>query len=567
MAQVRFKQGLQQTINSIKTNSTPVTEGAFYLTTDTNRLYFAKSSAASDLVELNQFIHILDGNSLPTKSTGVEEGDIYYIRGLNALAIYKNGSWVQMNPDTYLATANNGLTATAGNSKQAILNLLVRDSKENPDEVTGHVTVEGGANVNVEVSNGKIVISSTDTNDNTTYTMSAESDNAGAILRLSEDGASPAHNQDVLIRGTDGVSVEKDSTSGDILIKGSVPINGVANTFSPTGGLVTTLSTEDDNIQSTPIIPTISYGAVDGATRSTAVFVQGQTGNPTAALDVYTADEVDTLINDRLASFDAMSYKGTIANEAAAISAFTATGANKPVAGDTYKAANTFTFSDGASVPGELQGATINTGDLLIASGTDNNISWDIVPSGDDQFISVSTNANNKSFAIHDGRTSVNSDIGGIIFHEDDTTGNSIIGLTTTVNGGNLHVTPVHGAAGTGTAVTVPAVASATTQNTKGSLDIPVITGISKDTHGHITAVSAATYRIVDTHGVLSNFTTNNDLTGNVGTYQLAIGIDSDEAKMARFILTSDNLKITQATDNGNKGFKVNLEWESFENA
>jgi len=94
MAQVRFKQGLQQTINSIKTNNTPVTEGAFYLTTDTNRLYFAKSSAASDLVELNQFIHILDGNSLPTKSTGVEEGDIYYIRGLNALAIYKNGGWV-----------------------------------------------------------------------------------------------------------------------------------------------------------------------------------------------------------------------------------------------------------------------------------------------------------------------------------------------------------------------------------------------------------------------------------------------------------------------------------------
>jgi hypothetical protein len=34
-------------------------------------------------------------------------------------------------------------------------------------------------------------------------------------------------------------------------------------------------------------------------------------------------------------------------------------------------------------------------------------------------------------------------------------------------------------------------------------MDIPTITGISKDKHGHITSVTTATYRVIDTHGSL----------------------------------------------------------------
>ena len=50
MANVKFLKGTQSNFNGL----TQFTDGAFYLTTDTDRLYFAQSE--TECVPLNQFI-------------------------------------------------------------------------------------------------------------------------------------------------------------------------------------------------------------------------------------------------------------------------------------------------------------------------------------------------------------------------------------------------------------------------------------------------------------------------------------------------------------------------------
>ena len=76
MANVSFKRGTQQHLNEMST----YVEGAFYLTTDTDRLYFAQAN--NELVELNQFVHsVATLDNLPAENTltASNNGDFYYI--------------------------------------------------------------------------------------------------------------------------------------------------------------------------------------------------------------------------------------------------------------------------------------------------------------------------------------------------------------------------------------------------------------------------------------------------------------------------------------------------------
>lgn len=74
--------------------------GAFYLTTDTERLYFANSE--SSILDLNQYILFVSNvASLPSKG---EEGDIYYCISENVLCTYRGTGWIQININTDTTT-------------------------------------------------------------------------------------------------------------------------------------------------------------------------------------------------------------------------------------------------------------------------------------------------------------------------------------------------------------------------------------------------------------------------------------------------------------------------------
>lgn len=107
MANVLFKRGRQANLPK-----SDIIDGAFYLTTDTNRLYVGNNT---ELVELNKSITVVESVSELPK-TGVEVGQFYYIAGTNkhAGASDDNGNilavvtsitngvphWTQVNPDT-----------------------------------------------------------------------------------------------------------------------------------------------------------------------------------------------------------------------------------------------------------------------------------------------------------------------------------------------------------------------------------------------------------------------------------------------------------------------------------
>lgn len=104
---VLFKRGL-----SAGLPTSGAIEGAFYLTTDTNRLYIGKNLAAEGQapnivpVELNQSITIKNNLAEAQAFTddlnpeAKKHGQFFYLAQENILAVYKDNQWVQINPDT-----------------------------------------------------------------------------------------------------------------------------------------------------------------------------------------------------------------------------------------------------------------------------------------------------------------------------------------------------------------------------------------------------------------------------------------------------------------------------------
>jgi len=76
------------------------------------------------------------------------------------------------------------------------------------------------------------------------------------------------------------------------------------------------------------------------------------------------------------------------------------------------------------------------TGDLIIASGSDDDIVWEVVPSGNDQFIEIEGSTSGKSLTLKDKFDS-NSTVGQIRFLEDDSATASKINIIATGSGTN----------------------------------------------------------------------------------------------------------------------------------
>lgn len=536
---VNFKRGNQASLNTLIAGSgNRYVEGTFYLTTDTDKLYFAQS--ATELVHLNQHIYIFTGSSLPsTATTGystLEEGDIYYWKNQNILAICQDpaqGVWIQINPDTQLVTNGSNITLS-DDTNSVTFSLDVEDSKSHHSE--GEFTIAGGTNVTVSRNGSTITIASTDTNDNATYTLATEQNTVSntGIITLNGTGTG-ATATNVVVKGSGAVTIS--STAGnEITIHGSGGVTGISNAIDTNGNFSTTLQVtgqSQSELDSNSIQPIIRYGQNSNVT---AAFASG-----TANLSVYTKAEVDSLIADSEAAANAMTYAGTVIGTE--VSSKLTTTAN---VGTTYKAAGGFTFNN----------EQVKTGDLLIAKGTDGNVTWDLVPSGDDQ--TISGDATGNTLTISDQAT----DLGSITVNGTANSYGTIAVDAATASNAALTLTVSHGAAGSGTAFDNSSITTQTTQVKKVALDIPIITGISKDAAGHVTSVSGATYRLTDTH---ANIKTVSASVSSTTTASAALTIeveDTDNISQSDTIrVTSTNLEITSTTASN---LNIDLVWGSF---
>lgn len=539
MAQVMFKKGLSKDLPK-----TGLVEGAFYLTTDTDKLYICNDGNKLSL--LNQVVHnVANIDALP-KIADAAVGEFYYCLAENVLATKKaaaDESWTQINADTDTKVSD-VTTTTEVNSGIATVTTKVKSTTKtggSAGELTGSFKIKGaGDNTITRETDGTIVI--TGKNDNATYTLGTAE---GGKIALKGAGTG-ATNTEITVKGAGDIAITSDA-AGNLTVDGTtlkeaistatqnVTITSVKNEFAADGKFTTEVATAAGSKKAPAITPIIKLG-------TNAAEYKFESG--TATLPVYTKTEVDTKIDTYFKAADAMVYKGTVSKAA-----------DLPTAnvqcGWTFKVAAAGTYA----------GTVCKVGDLIIAKADatpPTNATWDVVPSGDEQVITGAVS--NTGITISDGA----GVLAGITLANGNctTVAGTVSGNVTTIKVNHAPVT--EGTLAAGSTVDV-------TQAAKGTADFSAITGITRDAYGHVTGTTVKKLHVVDTD-------THNDVTAvkveathtdsgatlstTVFTQDKTAGVKADLA------ITSDNLTITNGTANGATaaaGLKINLEWGTFD--
>lgn len=568
---VMFKLGKQENV-PLKNGAT---NGTFYLTSDTHRLYIGQGGKA---VPINAGVTFCDNfNDLTTKTADESEqnlaGRVFFLKDTNILCVRSNGKWAQINSDTKLESAlaevvkipdtsdGEGVRVTTqvvdsvGKAVQAPFNIKPK---------TGNVKVYAG-------KDGKTV--EIGVNDGATYDLTS------AEIKKKKNENDP-ESEEVTVEGASLVLTGSNSTTDKVNIHGagSIRISNTTDGILATGTEYTlesvTASAQDKGFnvavginnggsKNNTFFPQIKYGATPQTVdfiKDTTVDSTGKTG--IATLDVYTKGEVDSLFS----SADAMVFKD-------AVSGVTEL-PNSAENGWTYKYTGTIiAMSDAKDANTRIDSSAgwINSGDLFIASGKEVNNSltgdwkWIHVPAGDDERYSLGKNSKGIGIALNVAGGLSDATAGDLVFNKDNwiTLTDAYADKTTTINIGHKLV-----AKDASTNVTVSST-NTSDQASAGpdgntTLEIPVITP-TVDAAGHITSLSQTTYKVIDSHNRLNKDETSLTVAGSNGTIKITPkivmgdGETSIDANMA-FSLKSESLTLTTA----DKVITAELEWGQF---
>lgn len=586
MANVKFLKGTQSNFNGL----TQFTDGAFYLTTDTDRLYFAQSE--TECVPLNQFIRTVSEAEFKALTTSqVAKGDYYYIPEKNILAVCKDNNatltWTQLNPDTNTNTTFNEMNfggSVTDNTVTITETLKEYDAiagAQTKNTLVGNLKLKGTNGIALTAEN--TAKSTTITVEGDTYSLSANMNDArqyeaskayhvgdivvinGKYQRCKTEVAADNNTSAAAIIGSfeplnAGISLvsangQESSTFGfkagdNVAIgqtDGQITVSATDTTLKENGFTVSNNATQGFDIKVSDTSNTIVGGTLDpiinvGSSGSSSVhFVDGK-----ANLPVYTTSEIDS----KFKGLNGMTYKGTVG---------AGTSQNLPTSnvssGDTYMVAADTTVNSQA----------VKKGDLFIAVGEEgadgyipsSGITWTHVPSGDDNYQNTTYEGNAtpesnkwgiKEFSgssvgdiqlVAGTNMSISSKLGG-------TNGNSTAAMITTINHGSV------GAA----SVTEPTVND--TSDTTPKATITAVTGIGRDSNGHVASVTTKEFNIQDT-----TYTFGAEAKDNKIVTKLT---DSDSGiQSVTYGVTSSSLNVTtSAAAANNVTVNVELEWGSF---
>lgn len=310
---VLFKRGLQKDV--------PVTSGAaygtFYLTTDTHRLYCGNSAGGADL--LSQAVIMVDCVSKTPGKNSLEDqpkanGQFYYVKDSNILAVYTGSGYVQINPDTKLAGAQ---FAYGSGKTPGVVTVAMEFSQ----------TSAGGTKVDDITSTANIGFQAAD---NISLTTADSTDSAGKKIKVlkftgqklaldAQNKAIKLGNESVKFAQAGHATVEADASTGtitigtdyipDIYVDGGAMHVSAGSDADKTGfeisaALTRSETASDIDIDKAVLDPIIKYGA-SGA-------LSEHFKNGTATLSVYSKSEVDTAITKAKEAMNAMIYKGTV---------------------------------------------------------------------------------------------------------------------------------------------------------------------------------------------------------------------------------------------------------------
>lgn len=586
MANVKFLKGTQSNFNGL----TQFTDGAFYLTTDTDRLYFAQSS--TECVPLNQFIRTVSEAQFKALTTDqVAIGDYYYIPEKNILAVCKDNNatltWTQLNPDTNDNTSFDEINfgSSVADNTVTITETLTEVNKISGDKtgnkLVGNLKLKGTNGIALTTEN--TAKSTTITVEGDTYSLSSNMNDArqyeasvayqvgdivvinGKYQRCKAEVAAGSNTSAAAIIGSfeelnAGVSLvsangQESSTFGFKAGKnvqigqtdGQITVSATDTTLKENGFTVSNNATQGFDIKVSDTSNTIVGGTLDpiinvGSSGSSSVhFVNGE-----ANLPVYTTSEIDS----KFKGLNGMTYKGTVGS---------GTSQNLPTSnvssGDTYMAAADTTINSQAVKKGDLFIATGEEGaDGYIASS---GITWTHVPSGDDNYQNTTYEGNatpgsNKwgikevsGSSIGDiqlvagTNMSISSKLGGA-------NGNSTAAMITTINHGSVGAASVTDATVNDTSDTTP------------KSTITAVTGIGRDSNGHVASVTTKQFNIQDTTYTFGAEAKDNKIVTTLKD-------SSNTPQAVTYGVTSSSLNVTtSAAATNNVTVNVELEWGQF---
>ena len=578
MANVAFKRGLESSLakslyNYAGADAVQVTEGTFYLTSDTNRLYIGKSIDGKGIraVPVNQgALPVPSVDSLPSAEAAIP-GQFYYVTSSNILCVSSNGKWVQINPntDTTLSTrVTTGEVHTAGGKTFVQVKDVITDTSKNTFE--GHHGIEGGVGLEVtvtEVTDGAakypvIKLTPSVYKISTVVNESAAGGKGSVDIVINDDSAGDVHKSTVSFTAGNNVTI---ASGGE----GKVTVSAKDTTlkqetssmsFDANGKLSVTIDDTDGSTVTVDATPKIKLG--NNATEYTFK-------GAVATLPVYTKAEVDAIKKD----LNAMHYKGTAKNGVLATTASI---------GDTYKiVGNDFTIAKTAvnnvadlSYNTSTNSIALKHGDLIIATGTEVDgvitaatLKWDVIESGEQGYVNTTYRIVKASaghgfeFQDRNGNSTeakFTVESNGYMTVSSSATGNENENIVVKVNHNEQANIPAAANNAAGEKKTQ-------TKTQPLTFSIPVL---SYDKAGHLTKVEYQEYTVVDTHVTVKNKGTTGSAENGVATISHIIDIDSIEYAM-QMQLASSSLKISTATTEVTgkppvTKVTIDLEWGTF---
>lgn len=575
---VFFKSGFQSALNELKA-SNKIQVGTFYLTEDTNRLYVGKENNGLSLLNSSvNFITLEQFNALqgawasePDKGA-THENELYYIIDSNILATWvKKGEsygWNQINPDTDTKITNfiSEIAASGTNTVE------VSNTVSASNGIAGGDINKSSAFKVKGIGKTVAVAAEADTDTITvkgdTYSMAATADGSNAKVQLTS--ALGQATSTVGVKAGDNVTLKV--TDGNIEIASDkwVPTQVDSRLEAVDGKLALHLKEGNEGIiiESDDLYFTVGAGSGTGVTKNIPI-----NGN----LGVYTAEQIDAKIR----GLNGMTYRSTVGpyNSSTVTASFyinnntivESSGTAAPVSNGDMFYVVCETDSNGNPIPISFQGKEVITGDLIIASGTENadgtigaDLAWTVVPSGNDTIIDTTfkfeADAVNHAITLMSSKGSSNKDVGAI----DLNAGKDIVLNSTaadlTAGGQKLITTISHATVST----TTPTAETVTLTN--GEADIPVVESITVD-NGHVTQINTKkltlpTYSLTQFEASNSKTTTEKKVVSLASVLKAGDSVlDSLDVSFA-----SQTLNITYNAGTAAEGPTVNMElvWGTF---
>ena len=528
MADVLFKRGASAQLPA----KGGAIEGAFYLTTDTRRLFIGDSN--KNAVPICETVQVKD-NWAAVQAAEAIEGQFYYAASENILCIYKNNGWVQINPDTNTILSEVKTSVTASNNKGTV---KVEYNDQNGKSLGKHeFAILASTGLTLTEADDVLTITGA------TYSLSASAASNVATVKLA--GAGTGEDSEVKITAGNAVTLTNTNDGFQIGVDmAEINVDYSIVDKAPSTGYKYEL--EDEN--GTPhgaitINPTLQVKDKDGNATS-GVTIK----NDVATIDAYSTATVDAKLTSLKQELNAMTYKGTIAT-------FPPTGS----------IGNGDTFLYNSTTPVEYpadSGQYIEQGDLVIAQGTESNgvianPTWDVVKSGDDvdTTYDLTINTTSKKVVLTNNATSGADEF----FIKED--GTSPVKVTASADG----FTIAHDKK-TGTAVAA-STASADKVEIKEGATFNAVTGLKVDNWGHVSDVTLSPVTVKDQDTILQSISTSASTTGNTTTVTTAhklVDINGQAAgtvnETMKFVTGNSNLTISGSGDT----VTMDLVWDTF---